>query len=67
MRNQVKHKLKNLLMKTFESLLRERNHAVPASRPFKWRLASIAATALLVVASASTECTAAEVFAGAAP
>src|SRR5688572_6568458 len=58
---------KTLLMKTFKSLQRERNHSVPASRPFARRLAGIAATALLVAASASTQCIAAEVFAGAAP
>jgi hypothetical protein len=54
-------------MKMFESLQRERNYAVPASRPFARRLACIAATALLVAASASTQCMASEMFAGAAP
>jgi hypothetical protein len=53
-------------MKTFKSLQLEGNHFLSASRPFKRRLACIAATALLAAASA-TECMAAEVFAGAAP
>jgi len=50
-----------------KSLPLERNHTVPPSRAFRRRLACIAATALLAVASASTNCVAAEVFAGAAP
>jgi hypothetical protein len=67
MRSQVKHKLKNLLMKTFKSQQVERNHSVPAARPFKRRLACLAATALLAAVCAPTESMAAEVFAGAAP
>lgn len=54
-------------MKTFKSSQRERNHVVTPSRSFTRRLACIAATALLAAASASTQCMAAEVFAGAAP